>query len=154
MMLETWRKCPKVDRAEVDENDPFRAILLSTDGRRKTVILTMSESIFKPAWTKEQILEMTEKSRGLYERTLRNNAAIFDIGPEMTCPPFIAVELIEILMSSDSAQEKIEVLRARSIGPVVVHDELVAKFRGSPQLAQRIAEMKKRYPGITAPPCD
>jgi len=143
MMLETWRKCTKVDRADVDENDPFRAILLSTDGRRKTVILTMSESILKPAWTKEQILEMREKDHELYENALRANAAIFDIGPEITCPSSIAVQAMNILMSSNSVQEKIEALRARSIGPDVVHDKLVTKFRGSPQLKERVLKLEK-----------
>jgi len=85
MMLETWRKCPKVNKADMGQSH-LLAVLLSTDDRRKTVILTPSENLFDMAWTKEQMLEMREKKRGPHKRTLRNDPTLLDVRPGFDVP--------------------------------------------------------------------
>lgn len=114
MILETWRKRPKVNKADMGESH-LLAVLLSTDDRRKTVILTPSENLFDMAWTKEQMLEMREKKRGLYERTLRNNPTLLDVGPGVTFPTARGVKAIDILMSYRTDQEKTAALSAMPV---------------------------------------
>ena len=147
MMLETYRKCPVVERAYLSEDNGDRAVLLSTDGARKSVDLLYLPIFFELPWTKHEMLERRERKREFYESVLLSNVFLFDMapdGPEVQFPTRRGVKVMRILLSPQTVEEKMAALGAPDICvPTNLRQRFVTEFRSSPQLKERVLKLEQ-----------
>jgi hypothetical protein len=141
MMLELYRKCPRIREASEGKN-PGQIQIVDDNGRKVRLLL---ES-FEPAVSREELLDQRNSAMKSYaSRLTANDLLDVDHGYELIVPAPHSFKALEILNSTPDYLKKLDALKNAGLIPNPnEHDLLlIREFTPDPAIAERLGRLKE-----------
>ena len=152
MLVEAYRKSPKVKEIIRRADDPIRVTLVEETGESHSVALWIPYTYLQPPPTQDEILKWMEDSRLSYEKLLKGETTVVlrygkGLGTEVVFRGEKGLKFIEDLLSAKTLDERVAALGSavESLTSDKSAREALSRFEASPELAERYQAAKAKW---------